>query len=380
MRSPGEKCFTRTAVAWIFSAYLVMKANDLIAFRVDASVAMGLGHLSRCLTLARVLHARGARILFLISPGTAAWADMIRKHEFECRLLDVTDETQPADHLAHASWLNWGQASDAEACRRQLPRAPAWLVVDHYALDKHWEGEIKPSVGRLMVIDDLADREHCADLLLDQNLKPQTSYAHLVSAACQTLIGPHYALLRAEFAEHRPAERVGGAARLNVFMGGTDSEGVTVRVLDDLAGNVHWEKLDVILGAKCPHLDAVRRRVDQLPAAELHVDSDRIARLFAFADIGIGAGGVASLERCCVGLPSVGICVADNQAAGLAALMDLGVVEYLGRPSDLRAAQISSVLRGLMDEPVLLRQMSARAVALVDGQGASRVASLMLAN
>ncbi len=357
-----------------------MKADDLIAFRVDAGVGMGLGHLSRCLTLARALHVRGARILFLISPETAAWADMIRRQHFECRVLDVPDDVQLVGRLAHASWLKWGQASDADACRRQLPQRPEWLVVDHYAIDRSWEIEVKPWVGRLMVIDDLADREHCADMLLDQNLKPRASYRNLVSAACETLIGPKYALLRAEFAEQRSMKGAGGATRVNVFMGGTDSEGVTVRVLDEIAGDVRWEKLDVVLGKKCPHLEAVRKRVDRLPAAELHIDSDRIAQLFAFADVGIGAGGVASLERCCVGLPALGICVAENQAAGLAALAQLDVIESIGRLSDLREGQIGSALYGLMAEPVRLRQMSARAMALVDGQGAARVAGLMLPN
>jgi UDP-2,4-diacetamido-2,4,6-trideoxy-beta-L-altropyranose hydrolase len=357
-----------------------MTTNNLIAFRVDAGVAMGLGHLSRCLTLAKVLHERGTRILFLISPDTAIWVDMIRKHEFDCQILDVGDKVEPAGHLAHSSWLRWGQAVDVDACRSQLTETPAWLVVDHYALDKTWEAAIKPWVERLMVIDDLADREHFCDALLDQNLKAPTSYEHLVSRACEILIGPRYALLRAEFAEARPAERSGGATRINIFMGGTDSEGATVRVLDDLAGNVPWEKLDVILGAKCPHLDAVRQRVDRLPDAELHVDSDRVARLFAFADIGIGAGGVAALERCCVGLPSIGICVADNQAAGLAALVELGAVESLASLPDLGAGQIASALCSLMAGPDRLRQMSENAMALVDGQGAHRVAGIMLPN
>lgn len=359
---------------------VLMTANDLIAFRVDAGVAMGLGHLSRCLTLATALQTRGARILFLVSPETVLWADTITRQGFQYRMLDVGEEKVPTDRLSHAGWLKWGQAADADVCRRQLSETPAWLVVDHYALDKTWEAAIKPSVGRVMAIDDLADREHCCDVLLDQNLKSQTSYAHLVSDACEILIGPRYALLRAEFAEARPAQRSGGAACVNVFMGGTDSTGATARVLDELAESARWEKLDVVLGAKCPHLDAVRRRIARLPRAELHVDSDHVARLFARADVGIGAGGVASLERCCVGLPSLGICVADNQAAGLDALTERGVLESLGTLSELGTGRLATALGGLMAEPARLRQMSEKAMALVDGQGAQRVAGIMLTN
>ena len=354
--------------------------NGLIAFRVDAGVVMGLGHLSRCLTLAAALDARGARILFLISAETALWANMISRKGFQYNMLDLRDEVGSADHLPHASWLRWGQVADAEACRRLLSEIPSWLVVDHYALDKTWETTIRPYVARLMVIDDLADREHCCDALLDQNVKSPKSYSHLVTSACELMIGPHYALLRAEFAEARPTHRAGIATRLNVFMGGTDSEGATLRVLDELAGRVQWEKLDVILGAKCPYLDAVRQRIGRLPRSELHVDCDRVAKLLAHADIGIGAGGVASLERCCLGLPSLGICVADNQAAGLEALAELGVAESLGTLSKLGAGQIASAVCGLMAEPVRLREMSEKAMALVDGHGAQRVADIMLAN
>jgi UDP-2,4-diacetamido-2,4,6-trideoxy-beta-L-altropyranose hydrolase len=357
-----------------------MAANHLIAFRVDAGLGIGLGHLSRCLTLAKALQRRSARIQFMVSPETALWRDMIGNLGFECHVLDVADRVGPAGSLAHAKWLRWGQAFDAEACRRLLSERPSWLVVDHYALDKSWESAIRPSVEMLMAIDDLADRGHDCDAVLDQNLKAPTSYAHLIPTACRTLIGPHYALLRAEFAEARRAERSGAATRLNVFMGGTDNEGATVRVLDDLVGNIQWEKLDVILGAKCPHLGAVRQRVDRLPFAELHIDSGHVASLFASADIGIGAGGVAALERCCVGLPSLGICVAANQAAGLAALMKLGAVESLGSLPDLRAGQAASALRSLMTAPDRLRLMSDKAMALVDGRGADRVASVMLSN
>lgn len=357
-----------------------MVANNLIAFRVDAGLEMGLGHLSRCLTLARTLHAHGARLLFLISPETVTWAEMITRAGFEYRMLDVGGQAVAADHLAHAAWLSWGQIADAEASSRQLSETPAWLVVDHYAIDNTWEAAIRPAVARLMVIDDLADREHCCDVLLDQNLKVPTSYTHLVPDVCETLIGPRYALLRSEFAEARRLGRASGSMRINVFMGGTDDEGGTVRVLDELAGKLQWEKLDVILGAKCRHLEAVRERIARLPAAELYVDSDQVASLFACADIGIGAGGVASLERCCVGLPSLGICVADNQAAGLDALAKLGAIESLGRLAAVDTGEIAAVLRCLMAQPAKLRQMSEAAMALVDGQGAHRVASMMLAS
>jgi UDP-2,4-diacetamido-2,4,6-trideoxy-beta-L-altropyranose hydrolase len=357
-----------------------MSAVDLIAFRVDAGVTVGLGHVSRCLTLANSLRQRGARSVFLVSPETCNWSGLITSQGFEVSILDPDGRVEQPSALAHADWLAWGQMADADACRKQLREKPAWLVVDHYALDENWEMAMRSSAERLMAIDDLADRKHCCDALLDQNLKDPTSYRQLVSAQCVTLIGPVFALLRPEFAVAGSAQRTGKAARINIFMGGTDSEGATVRVLDDLDSDVRWEKLDVILGRKSPHLDTVRDRVAQLPNAELHVDSASVASLFASADIGIGAGGVAALERCCVGLPSLCICVAANQNAGLTSLLNEGVIDLAGSLKDFRRGQIAERLRSLMSSPERLRKMSSKAMALVDGLGASRVATLMLAN
>src|SRR5262249_31283384 len=162
------------------------------------------------------LRERGAPILFLISPETVKWAGKIEAQGFEIGVLDVRGGMAARGVLAHAHWLAWSQGSDADACGRRLKDRPAWLIVDHYALDKTWEAAMKPSADRLMVIDDLADREHCCNVLLDQNLKPVTSYDNFVAADCKTLIGPGYALLRPEFTAARRAEPIVTAKRINV--------------------------------------------------------------------------------------------------------------------------------------------------------------------
>jgi UDP-2,4-diacetamido-2,4,6-trideoxy-beta-L-altropyranose hydrolase len=356
-----------------------MSSAALVVFRVDAGVSMGLGHLSRCLTLAAVLRASGARILFLISPETALWSDKIRSLDFGVRVLDVESSisTDASPH-AHSRWLPWGWAKDANECLRLLPHEPTWLVVDHYGIDENWERAMSRRVRKLMVIDDLADRGHACDALLDQNIRPKTSYESLVPLDCRVLIGPEYALLRPDFLAERRLARSGPATHLNVFMGGTDAKGATVQVLDEFAsGGLSWDQLDIILGSRCPHLETVHKRAALLPNARLHVDCEEVASMFASADIGIGAGGVAALERCCVGLPSVTISVAENQNPGLAGLVAEGATIFLGYLESLRPGQIVESVRRLMADSGQLRRMSIQASSLVDGLGAHRVAAAM---
>ena len=112
----------------------------------------------------------------------------------------------------YAAWLGCTQEQDAADCLQAIAqaglRSTSWLVVDHYGLDATWETRLLAGLAgdaapRLLVIDDLADRPHQADLLLDQNVfGPDTEarYTVLVPAHCRQLLGPHYALLGPEYA------------------------------------------------------------------------------------------------------------------------------------------------------------------------------------
>src|SRR5690606_12034475 len=109
---------------------------------------------------------------------------------------------------------------------------PDWLVADHYALDAKCELALINVVGRIMVIDDLANRPHECVLLLDQNLgRLESDYDDLLPENCQRLIGPHYALLRPEFAELRELSlkrrQPPKLKRILVFLGGVDRTNVT---------------------------------------------------------------------------------------------------------------------------------------------------------
>ena len=221
-----------------------------------------------------------------------------------------------------------GWAQDAAETRAALGEGPDWLVMDHYAFDARWQGAARPAGTRLMVIDDLADRPHDCDLLLDQNLGHEAGdYDGLVPEACTRLIGPRYALLRPEFAEARAgalAAREGrGLNRLMISMGGIDAADATSMVLDALRDAPLPEGLviSVIMGGQAPALERVRALARDMPRpTEVAVDVDDMAARMAAADLAIGAGGATTWERCALGLPSVIVETADNQA-GIAAAM-----------------------------------------------------------
>ena len=352
-----------------------------VAIRTDASTTIGTGHLMRCLTLADALAREGACATFYCAPAAEPWRGLVEQHGHRFMTLPLRAdgrrvETQPP----HADWAPWGQAADAAAVLDSIDGMLDWLIVDHYALDVRWEQALRPKAKRILAIDDLADRDHDCDMLLDHNPQDTASdrYQTRLSANATRLIGPRYALLRPEFVESRVKrlgrERTGSLRRIVVFMGGTDAAGATLMALRALSADDLCEMVvDVVIGGESPHLAAIRQAAGDRGNTRVHVDAAEIAELFAGADLAIGAGGVAALERCCVGVPTITMSVAANQEPALARLSMVGAVQHLGRLETLTVADLSSAIRGLVAAPDLHYNIAEAAGRIVDGQGMARV-------
>jgi UDP-2,4-diacetamido-2,4,6-trideoxy-beta-L-altropyranose hydrolase len=305
-----------------------------IAFRTDASLQIGTGHVMRCLTLADSLRERGATCTFVCRAHTGHLLQLIEQRGHATVALPAGEDIYqaPADPT-HAAWLGAHWSADAEQTREALGNALVdWLVVDHYALDRRWEQTLRPHCRKLMVIDDLADRPHDADLLLDQNLgRASNDYDGLLAPHTQTLIGPRYALLRPEFAQWRAysLERREQAQLRNLLitMGGVDKDNATGQVLQALQSCELPEdlRITVVMGPHAPWLAQV-----QALAAQVHwptqvlVGVSNMAELMADSDLAIGAAGSTSWERCCLGLPTVMLVLAENQKGAACALTHLG--------------------------------------------------------
>ncbi|HPZ14727.1 MAG TPA: UDP-2,4-diacetamido-2,4,6-trideoxy-beta-L-altropyranose hydrolase, partial [Bacillota bacterium] len=206
-----------------------------IVIRTDASPAIGTGHVMRCLTLANALARKGVGVSFICREHEGNLCDLIEEQGFTVHRLPAPESSFEADATpAHAAWLGAAWQEDARqtgAVIRTLGIKPTWLVVDHYGLDYRWEEALRPLVGRIFVIDDLADRAHDCDLLLDQNLfaDMQTRYAGKVPADCRLLLGPEYALLQPIYAElhDRIPPREGPVRRILISFGGADRDNLT---------------------------------------------------------------------------------------------------------------------------------------------------------
>lgn len=349
----------------------------MIAFRVDASFQIGTGHFMRCLTLADGLKQHGARIRFISRHLPEHLRGMLTEKGYEFSLLDGYQNSVGLDGLVHACWLGVSQIQDAADSIQALSDANwDWLIVDHYALDSCWESMLRQTGKKILVIDDIADRQHDCDILLDQNLyvDMETRYIGKVPAHCQLLLGPRYALLRDEFRQlhDQIKPRSGPVKRVLVFFGGIDAANYTGNTIELLSKmDVPDLHVDVVIGTQHP----VRERIEA-DCARLrfvfHVQTNRIAELMATADLAIGAGGSAIWERCCLGLPTLTICGADNQHKQISDAAS----ECLLYAPEFEGEFIPAIGRhviALMENGYLRQAISRNGMRTVGGRGAVRV-------
>lgn len=270
--------------------------------------------------------------------------------------------------------------------RARWPEGCDLLAVDHYGLDAAFENGCRPWARRILAIDDLADRPHDCDFLLDPTPgRGEEDYQALVPDGCRRLLGPAYALVRPEFAAARgrlqPRATEGPVRRILVSFGTMDVNNATERVLEAIAWAGIDAVVDVVLGAGAPHLEKVKSHAREMGRrVTVHTGVEDMAALMARADLAIGAAGITSWERCCLGLPSVLVVTADNQRRVAEALEREGAAVSLGWHSAVGPERIAGAVMELDRDSARRARMGAKAAALCDGRGARRVGMEILPN
>lgn len=318
-----------------------------VVFRVDSSTQIGSGHLMRCLTLAGQLHKeKQADILFLSRDLLGNLTKLVQEQGYRLALLPRAEVDKSL--TGYAGWLAVTQDKDAKDCidvlREEL--SIEILVVDSYAIDETWERQIRPFVRKIIVIDDLANRKHDCDILLDQNfyLDKNIRYQGLVPEICQLLLGPQHVLLREEFYEAKKhlRKRDGRIWNILVFYGGSDLTNETMKALQAIVMLDGCDQLtvNVIVGVSNPHRAEVKDFCQQYEFLYYYCQVDNIAKFMSEADLSLGAGGTTTWERCFLGLPTIVTAIAENQVRICEDCAKERYIVYLGINKDVTVQTI----------------------------------------
>ena len=311
-----------------------------VVFRSDASVKMGSGHVMRCLTLAVELKKNGSDITFISRAHEGNLNGLISDKGIKVVELSAPDSRSVPVGCGcsdgHAEWLGVTQEQDARESINALGKTiPDWLIVDHYHLDEAWETVLRAHVKNIMVIDDLGNRIHDCNLLLDQNWfdDKDSRYNGLVPSFCTQLLGPEYALLRPQFAEEKKKlkPRNDDVKRIFIYFGGPDPHKLTKMTLIALCElELSHLEVDVVIGQNNPQKSELKELCLKRPLTQLHIQVDNMASIMAKADLAIGGGGATTWERICLNLESCVVIIAKNQNEVSSHLARKGYIHLLG--------------------------------------------------
>ena len=352
--------------------------KNLIVIRTDSSANIGNGHLMRCLTLAEELISRNYGVLFLCRFIETHLLDILSSKGIALSLIDLPEYVGDS---TESLWSDYEQRRDAEKCQNILKgKDVKALIVDHYGLNEVWERLLKDFVDKIMVVDDLANRIHECDILLDQNFYlDKNRYDGLIPRTCLKLESPFYALLRREFSQTQPASKEFNKVRIFVFFGSADLLNFTSFALQSIQSlNIFDLQVDVVIGESNPHRAQIERLCDDNSGFKLYIQIDYMAELMSRAHLAIGAGGTVNWERFYLGLPVLVVSIAENQVKGSEDLAESGMIHYLGHYDKVTKKIISEKLKEILNQPEELEKLSHMVKNLVDGKGVSRVVDELL--
>jgi len=345
-----------------------------VIFRVDASLEMGIGHVMRCLTLAQTLKDDGVNVEFICRKHEGNLVDKIYLSGFNVYELDAIDSVKVSGKLTHSSWLRVSQQQDASDCIDILKLVEVdWLIIDHYAINEDWHCKLKPYCEKIMVIDDLADRKHQCDILLDQTYgRQKEDYLPLTPKRCKLLLGSQYALIRPEFSKWRNYSlnrRINPKFnRILVNMGGVDTGNITGKVVKELQACALPKDIVIVIviGKGFPYLEDIQLIVESMPyKSEIKVDVDNMAEIMADSDIAIGASGSTTWERCCLGLPTIQLLIAKNQETAFKLLLRDSIIKSV--------YTIENLSKNIYELEFEMKTFSVASSKICDGQGSIRV-------
>jgi len=353
----------------------------LVAFRVDASLAIGNGHVMRCLTLAEELKNKGAEIIFISRNWVGNLLYFVQNKGYTAFTIETLDDATRSNCEALLS--DW-QSDAIHTIKKLENKTVDLLVVDHYGLDHQWETQMRSFCNRLMVIDDLANRQHNCNLLLDQNPgRSHLDYQNLIRYDAKILAGTDYALIRREFVQSRSKSleqrKNRTLKKILVSMGGVDLLNASAFILHKLNGiELNFEiEIDVVVGLTSPWLQNLKDQAMTMKwPTHIISNSEDMASLLLMADIAIGAAGTSSLERCCMGLPTIQFALVNNQKNTAQELERQNAAATLDF-NHFSSSDIKQLINQLSN-PIQLSMMQEQASGIVDGNGPQRVAQEIL--
>ena len=358
-----------------------MMSRQRFYIRADASPVIGTGHFVRCMNLAKFLIKRDAEVTFI---SRNVGSDLNKQiMAAGCRVIDLQLQSNSSNQSPddYATWLGANERDDISQCLSLISDNEDFsIIVDHYGVNQEWLGIAKKECSQLIVLDDLAERKLDVDVVINQNLGwTAADYANLVEQETKLLLGPRYAIIDENYSTVRQkldrSFESEDPLRVLISLGGSDIENVSgkvARVLEEMQRK-HDFVVTIVVGSLNPNSNDLHELCQRSGGKIVLIQgANNLVDAYASHDIAVGAIGGSSWERCCLGLPTILVPIAENQKPAASKLHDAGAGILLDSSSDQFGLELCNTLIRLAN-PEVRKQISNIAADVCDGSGGKRV-------
>ena len=339
-----------------------------VIFRLDSSDLIGSGHVFRCLNLSDSLTKLGIKPSFICRNHEGSLINLIKDNGYTVHCLTKPSEELSGKSNLYSNWLSVSQKKDAlETVNILKAHEMPILVIDHYGIDIKWEQIVRKVTHKLFVIDDLANRKHDCDFLLDQNLQTNSNrYNNLVSNSCKLFLGPKFALLDKNFLKASKERSFKNYfIKVLIFLGSYDINNETAKAVKGVyKSGLNNIEVAVIVGSKNPHKKEIKKLCKTYDY-NFFCQVDNMAEFISNADVGIGACGSSSWERCYLGLPTITTVLADNQKEVSKLLKERKAIHFLGDYKSTTEESYGEGLKKIIDNRDYMQKLSTNSAKIV---------------
>lgn len=371
----------------------------MVVIRADANSKIGMGHVMRCLSVADALLKRGEEVLFVTADDTPV--PLLTKKGIPYRVL----HTDYADMEAELPGLlcilqeltQRAELPEEVLSRMSSQRKDIAILVDSYYVTEKYLAALKKRITTIYM-DDIYAFSYPVDMLINYNIYGEEMGYEKDTAFADTklLLGANYVPLREEFSagagyvQSRKALSLGAAnvtpaeeSGILITTGGSDSFNLAGQLLMETMkyDALKEKKYHVVSGSLNPHIGELQALAQKHENIHIHCNVTNMAELMAESEVALSAGGSTLYELCAMGVPVIAFSFAENQERLVQTFVKRGIAQYGGNYRTDGNKMIQNTIAGLeklCGDEALKTEYRRKALQLVDGRGAERIAEALL--
>tara|TARA_B100001564_G_C20640157_1_gene671726 strand:- start:182 stop:1237 length:1056 start_codon:yes stop_codon:yes gene_type:complete len=318
-------------------------SKKIILYRVDFTEKIGLGHFKRCLNFANLLGEKKFKNIFIIELNS--YKSFLKLSFYK--------------NFKHQIFVLNSRKNSIQEIKNKLTSdiLVDLIVVDKYEWNFREEIECRIFSKKVLVFDDLANRKHNCDFLIDLSFnRKKIEYKKLVNKGCELFLGPEYSPFSKSFYKLRKSSikrNRNPMKKILVSFGGSDQQNITSIVVSALAKINENVSFFIVTNKLSSNYNLVKKVIKNKKNFFLVENCNDLSNYYSRSDLCIGAGGFSSWERCYLGLPTIVIKTAKNQDFICDELNNCGAIKYLGRKRDINANRIFREIEYLRNNKIL---------------------------